>query len=58
MKPTIMLQFSARDSATSGKSRNAATPRSRGLGDHALMCQPTNFDRRKTASERLNYENV
>ena len=53
MKPTIMLQFSARDSATSGKSRNAAPPRLRGLGDHAPKRQPTNFDRRETASERI-----
>ena len=52
MKHTTMSRFFVRDLATSGKSRNAVNPRSRGLGDHALMCQPTNFDRRKTASER------
>lgn len=53
MKPTIMLQFSARDSATSGNKSKRGQPRLRGLGDHASMRQPTNFDRRETASERV-----
>lgn len=45
MNRIIKSQFSARSSANSGNKSKRQQCRLRGLGNHALKRQPTNFDR-------------